>query len=86
MVVLNNRQVCYGGHKWMEDGLMRNLLINMAIITVLFTTGLSQAGTCGFVNGSFEDDGLRNDVTQREPNGWDVNLPSDKFIMGTNNL
>lgn len=64
---------------------MRNLLINLAIVTVLFTTGLSQAGTCEFVNGSFEDDGLINDVSRQVPNGWDVNVPSDKFTMGTNN-
>jgi hypothetical protein len=84
MVALYNRQICYDGHKWMEEGLMRNLLINVTIIAVLLTAGLAQAGVCEIVNRSFEDDGLINDVTQQEPNGWDVNVPSDKFTISTN--
>lgn len=63
---------------------MRNLLINVAIITVLLTASLAQAGVCEIVNGSFEDDGLINDVTQKDPNGWIVNVPSGKFTINTN--
>lgn len=38
-------------------------------------TQVVQAETCEIVNSSFEDDGYIADITVKEPNGWDVNIP-----------
>jgi hypothetical protein len=62
-----------------ERIMMRNLIAIGATMTVLFATGWAQAGVCEIINGSFEDDGQIGDITTREPNGWDVNVPSGKF-------
>jgi hypothetical protein len=62
---------------------MRDLIAIGATMTVLFAAGLVQAGVCEIINGSFEDDGPIDDITTREPNGWDVNVPSGKFTGKT---
>jgi len=50
----------------------------MAVFMVLSaTTTWSSVST--IVNGSFEYDGPINNIITKEPNGWDVNMPSGKF-------
>jgi hypothetical protein len=66
-----------------ENKMMRELIAIRVIIVVLFAAGWAQAGVCEIINGSFEDDGLINSITAKEPNGWDVNLPSGKFTGKT---
>jgi len=63
--------------------MMKNLIAIGAMTLVLFAAGWAQAGVCEIVNGSFEDDGTINDIVAQEPNGWDVNAPSGKFIGET---
>ena len=58
--------------------MMRNFIAVGAIIVMLFAV-LANAGVCEIVNGSFEDDGRRDDITAQEPNGWEPNIPSGKF-------
>ena len=63
--------------------MMKNLIAIGAMTLMLFAAGWAQAGVCEIVNGSFEDDGLIDDITAQEPNGWDVNVPSGKFTGKT---
>ena len=58
---------------------MRRVTFIAAAMVVLLFAGWAQAEVCFIVNGSFEDDGWIDDITLKEPNGWDVNLPADKF-------
>jgi hypothetical protein len=67
----------------MEKKIMRDLIAIGAMTTVLFVAGWAQAEVCEIINGSFEDDGPINDITMREPNGWDVNVPAGKFTGQT---
>jgi hypothetical protein len=46
---------------------------------MLAGTNWTQDGVCQIINGSFEDDGRIDDITAREPNGWEPNVPSGKF-------
>ena len=62
---------------------MRNLIAIGATMLMLFAAGWAQAGVCEIINGSFEDDGPIGDIIAQEPNGWDVNMPSDKFTGKT---
>jgi len=52
--------------------------IAVTMVMLLFA-GWAQAEVCFIVNGSFEDDGYIDDINAIEPNGWDVNMPADKF-------
>jgi len=63
--------------------MLRNLIAIKVMMLVLFAAGLVQAEICEIVNGSFEDDGPIDDIIVHEPNGWDANIPSDKFIGKT---
>ncbi len=49
-------------------------------MVTLSGTNWAQTNICGIVNDSFEDDGPIDDITAREPNGWDANVPSGKFV------
>ena len=60
--------------------MLKNWIVAGAIMVTLSGTNLAQTGTCEIVNGSFEDDGLIDNITVQEPNGWDVNVPSGKFV------
>jgi hypothetical protein len=62
-----------------KEKMMRNIIAIGAMMVVLFAAGLTQADVCEITNGSFEDDGRIDDITIREPNGWDVNVPLGKF-------
>ena len=58
---------------------MKKVIFTIAVI-VLLLSGLVRADDAnGLINGSFEDDNWINDITTEEPNGWDVNLPSDFY-------
>ena len=49
-------------------------------MVILMVANIVQADVCGFINGGFEDDGEIDPLTEvNEPNGWDVNMPADKF-------
>ena len=63
--------------------MFRYLIAIGVMMMALFAAGWAQAGVCEIINGGFEDDGQINDITTREPNGWDVNLPSGKFTGKT---
>lgn len=63
--------------------MVRNLIAIGATMAMLSAACWAQAGVCEIVNGSFEDDGMIDDITAQEPNGWDVNLPSGQFIGKT---
>jgi hypothetical protein len=65
-----------------KEKMMRDIAIG-AMMTVLFAAGWANAGVCEIINGSFEDDGRIDDITIQEPNGWDVNMPTDKFTGNT---
>ena len=53
------------------------------MIVMLSGTNRAQDDLCEIINRSFEDDGLIDDITAREPNGWDPNIPSGKFAGTT---
>jgi hypothetical protein len=63
--------------------MMRNLTAIGAMSVVLFAAGWANADICELVNGSFETDGTIGDIMAQEPNGWDVNMPTDKFTGNT---
>lgn len=58
---------------------MKKAIFIGIMMVVLLAVNCVQAQDCQIVNGSFEDDGYIADITVKEPNGWDVNLPSGKF-------
>ncbi len=60
--------------------MLKNWIVAGAIMVTLSGTNWAQTNICGIVNGSFEDDGLIDNITAREPNGWDANVPSGKFV------
>jgi hypothetical protein len=66
-----------------EKKMVRNLIIAGIIMVMLSGTNWTQAGVCEIVNGSFEDDGLIDDIAAQEPNGWEPNIPSGKFAAST---
>jgi hypothetical protein len=58
---------------------MKKAIFIAALMVVLLAGNNTQAGECLIVNGSFEDDGYIPDITVREPNGFDVNVPASQF-------
>jgi hypothetical protein len=60
--------------------MLKNWIVAGAMMVTLSGTNWAQTDTCEIVNGSFEDGGLIDDITAQEPNGWDVNVPSGKFV------
>jgi len=60
---------------------MARVVIHLLPLALLLSAvGVTEAGVCGIVNGSFEDDGYVRDIVATEPNGWTVNVPSSKFV------
>ena len=59
--------------------MMRNFIAGGAIMLMLFAAGWANAEVCEIIDGSFEDDGTIDDITTREPDGWEPNVPSGKF-------
>jgi hypothetical protein len=63
----------------MEEVMMKSLIVTAIAAVMLSAVSSTRASVCEIVNGSFEDDGLIDNITVKEPNGWDVNMPADKF-------
>ena len=63
--------------------MMRNLIAIGVTMLMLFAANWAQADVCEIINGSFEYDGPIDDIIAQEPNGWDVNMPSDQFTGKT---
>jgi hypothetical protein len=63
----------------MEEVMSRRLIVTGVVMVMLLAANYIQAEDCRIVNGSFEDDGWITDITVKEPNGWDVNVPAGKF-------
>jgi hypothetical protein len=59
--------------------MMRNFITFGAMMSILLAADWANAEVCEIVNGSFEDGGTIDDITAREPNGWEPNIPSGKF-------
>ena len=59
--------------------MMKVLIVTALAAVTLLAAGSTRASVCEIVNGSFEYDGLIDDITKEEPNGWDVNMSADKF-------
>ncbi len=61
----------------------RNLMLIGVVTAMLFTANLTLAGSCEIVNGSFEADGLIDDITKKDPNGWSAEIPLGQFTAKT---
>ncbi|MCX5638412.1 MAG: hypothetical protein NTX52_12080 [Planctomycetota bacterium] len=59
--------------------IVKKTAVIVALMVLLLATNWARADICKIVNGSFEDDGYIGDITVKEPNGWDVNVPVGKF-------
>jgi hypothetical protein len=62
-----------------ETVVMKNAAVIGVIMVMLSAGNPAQAAVGEIINGSFEDDGQIYDIAAREPNGWDVNVPANKF-------
>ena len=63
-----------------ERAVMKTAKVFAAVMVMLLMAQRTQAGVCLIMNGSFENDGIINDITVEAPRRWcDVNVPSDKF-------
>jgi hypothetical protein len=59
---------------------MKTAKVITAVVVVLLLVANNQAGVSLIMNGSFESDGIINDISVQTPRRWcDVNLPSGKF-------
>jgi len=58
---------------------MKERVMIIGAAMVLLAANWVQAEVCRIVNGSFEKDGWITDITAKEPNGWDVSVPTGKF-------
>jgi hypothetical protein len=64
----------------MEEVMTRRLIVTGVVMVMLLAANYIQAEECRIVNGSFENDGWKvPDITVKDPNGWDANVPADKF-------
>jgi len=59
--------------------MMKSLVVVGVTMVMLSAGNWTRASVCEIANGSFESDGPVNDIITYEPNGWDVNMPADKF-------
>jgi hypothetical protein len=59
---------------------MKKMTGFLAVLIMLMWTNTIRADANSLVNGSFEDPpGWIDDINAVEPNGWDVNMPTEKF-------
>jgi len=58
---------------------MKKAIVFAAVMVMLTLANDIEARISFLVNGSFEDDGYITDITVKEPNGWDVNVPTAQF-------
>lgn len=65
----------------MEEVMTRRPIVAGVVMVMLLAANYIQAESCRIVNGSFENDGWGvPDVTVKDPNGWDANVPAGKFF------
>ena len=62
---------------------MRKGLFVTAVTAMLVFGNITRGTISVLVNGSFEDDGPISDITEAEPNGWDVNIPDAGKFAGS---
>ena len=55
--------------------MMKRIINCLAVFIMLLWTNKIWAAGSGLVNGSFEADKWITDISVKEPNGWDVNMP-----------
>lgn len=65
---------------------MKSIKICLMVCIMLLCANTIFATGHGLVNGSFEDDKRIIDISTREPNGWDVNVPVLQFGGLVDNL
>lgn len=66
---------------------MKKTTVTAAVMVMLLLAQRTQAGVSLIMNGSFESDGIINDIAVKAPQRWcDVNIPSDKFGGWVNTL
>lgn len=59
---------------------MKKTTVIGAVMIIFLAGNRTQAGVCLIMNGSFEEDGIINDITVQAPRRWcDVNLPAGQF-------
>ena len=58
---------------------MKKAINCFAVLIMLMWANTIRADANGLVNGSFEYDMWIGDISTKEPNGWDVNMPTDNF-------
>jgi hypothetical protein len=58
---------------------MKKVIVTGIMVVLLLAVNHVHAQSCQIINGSFEDDGYIPDIKVKEPNGWDVNIPTGKF-------
>lgn len=58
---------------------MKKVIVIGVTMVAMLAANWVRADVCEVVNGSFEDDGPIDDITKEDPNGWQVNVPTDKF-------
>ena len=64
----------------MKRAVMKRVTFIAALMVVLLAGSSTQAGVSLVMNGSFESDGIINDIAVKAPRRWcDVYVPSDKF-------
>lgn len=60
--------------------MLKKAVVIMVVMVMVLFANYVQAGVSLVKNGSFENDGLINDIIEESPHHWcDVNIPSDKF-------
>ena len=59
---------------------MKKTTVIVALMIMFLAGNITQAGVSLIMNGSFESDGIINDITAQAPRRWcDVNLPAGQF-------
>jgi hypothetical protein len=58
---------------------MKKMTGFLAVLIMLMWANTIRADANGLVNGSFEYDTWIGDISAKEPNGWDVNMPTGNF-------
>lgn len=58
---------------------MKKVTVIGVTMVALLAANWVRADVCEILNGGFENDGPIDDITKEDPNGWQVNVPVDKF-------
>jgi hypothetical protein len=63
-----------------KRAVMKKTTVIVAVMIMVLAGNITQAGVSLIMNGSFESDGIINDITAQAPRRWcDVNLPAGQF-------